>query len=108
MSQCSILGPVVFLPCENDLPSSVKNSSIATYADDTKIFKEISNIGDAVSLQEDLRNFESSSSDVGFHLNASRNVKHCARVTRKHQKIKYPYTLQHSTLENSENERDLG
>ncbi|CAB4001796.1 Hypothetical predicted protein, partial [Paramuricea clavata] len=55
------------------LPSQVtsENSSIGTYADDTKIFKEIHNLGDAASLQEDPSNFESSSSDVGLHLNSS-------------------------------------
>ncbi|CAB4028882.1 RNA-directed DNA polymerase from mobile element jockey, partial [Paramuricea clavata] len=105
VSQGSILGPVLFLLCENDLPSSVKNSSIATYADDTKIFKEIHNIGDAASLQEDLSNFESSSSDMGLHLNTSKCK--ALRVTGKHRKIKYPYTLQDSMLENVENERDL-
>jgi hypothetical protein len=56
----------------NDLPSSMKNSSIATYANDTKIVKEIHNIGDAASLQVDPSNFESSSSDVGLHLNTSK------------------------------------
>jgi hypothetical protein len=45
--QGSILGLVLFLLYENDLLSSVKNSFIATCADDTKIFKEIHNIGDA-------------------------------------------------------------
>ena len=104
--QGSILGPVLFLLYENDLPFSVKNSSIATYADDTKIFKEIHNIGDAASLQEDPSNFESSSSDVGLHLNTSKCK--ALRVTRKHRQIKYPYTLQDSMLENVENERDLG
>ena len=104
--QGSVLGPVLFLLYENDLPFSVKNSSIATYADDTKIFKEIHNIGDAASLQEDLSNFESSSSDMGLHLNTSKCK--ALRVTRKHRQIKYPYTLQDNMLENVENERDLG
>ncbi|CAB4015058.1 Hypothetical predicted protein, partial [Paramuricea clavata] len=104
--QGSILGPVLFLLYENDLPSSVKNSSIATYADDTKIFKEIHNIGDAASLQEVLSNFESCSSDMGLHLNTSKCK--ALRVTRKHRQIKYPYTLQDSMLENVESERDLG
>ncbi len=98
--QGSILGPMLFLLYENDLPSSVKNSSIATYADDTKIFKEISNIGDATALQEDLTNFESSSLDAGLFLNSSKCK--TLRVTRKHHSIEYPYTLQDDILDDSE------
>ena len=97
---------MLFLLYENDLPSSVKNSSIATYADDTKIFKEISNIGDAKALQEDLTNFESTSFDAGLLLNSSKCK--TLRVTRKHHSIEYPYTLQDDILRDSENERDLG
>ena len=104
--QGSILGPMLFLLYENDLPSSIKNSSIATYADDTKIFKEISNIGDAKALQEDLTNFESTSFDAGLLLNSSKCK--TLRVTRKHHSIEYPYTLQDDILRDSENERDLG
>ncbi len=97
---------MLFLLYENDLPSSVKNSSIATYADDTKIFKEISNIGDVTALQEDLTNFESSSLDAGLFLNSSKCK--TLRVTRKHHSIEYPYNLQDDILDDSENERDLG
>ena len=106
MPQGSILGPMLFLLYENDLPSSVKNSSIATYADDTKIFKEISNIGDAKALQEDLTNFESTSFDAGLLSNSSKCK--TLRVTRKHHSIEYPCTLQDDILRDSENERDLG
>ena len=104
--QGSILEPIMFLFYENDLPSSVKNSSIATYADDTKIFKEISESNDAKALQEDLTNFESTSFDASLLLNSST----CKTlwVTRKHHSIEYPYTLQDDILCDSENEHDLG
>ena len=98
--QGSILGPMLFLLYENDLPSSVKNTSIATYADDTKIFKEISNIGDAKALQEGLTNFESTSFDTGLLLNSSKCK--TLRVTRKHHSIEYPYTLQDDILRDSD------
>ena len=104
--QGSILRPMLFLLYENDLPSSVKNSSIATYADDTKIFKEISNIGDAKALQEDLTNFEPTSFDAGLLLNSSKCK--TVRVIRKYHSTEYPYTLQDDILPDSENERDLG
>ena len=61
---------------------------------------------DAKSLQDDLNNFETCSTDAGLYLNGSASK--TLRVTRKHQKIDYPYCLKDCKLENSEHERDLG
>ncbi len=98
--QGSILGPLLFLLYENVLPSSIVSSSIATYADDTKIFKEINCIDDSTALQEDLTNFETSSSNIGLQLNTSKSK--ALRVTRRHNTIEYPYSLKNKTLETSE------
>ena len=106
MPQGSILGPLLFLLYENDLPSSIARSSIATYADDTKIFNEINNLDDATALQNDLSSFEACSANAGLQLNASKCKAVC--VTRKRKKIEYPYKLNDKTLETSEHERDLG
>ena len=46
--QGAILGPLLFLWYENHLSDSVSNSNIATFADDTKIFRTINNISDAL------------------------------------------------------------
>ncbi len=104
--QGSILGPLLFLLYENVLPSSIVSSSIATYADDTKIFKEINCLDDSTALQEDLTNFETSSSNIGLQLNTSKSK--ALRVTRRHNIIEYPYSLKNKTLETSEHECDLG
>ena len=104
--QGSILGPLLFLLYENHLSNAVSNSRIATFADDTKIFKTINSISDASALQYDLSNFEKSSTNVNLALNVSKCK--VLRVTRKHNQIVYPYKLHDTLLESSDCERDLG
>jgi hypothetical protein len=82
------------------------SSSIATYADDTKLFKEKNCLDDATALRDDLSNFETSSSNAGLQLNTSKCK--ALRVTRRRKTIEHPYSLENQTLETSEHERDLG
>ena len=105
--QGSILGPLLFLLYEDHLSNSVRNSTIATFADDTKIFRTINSDADALALQKDLKNFEDNSKYVNLTLNASKCE--VLRVTRKHNKIIYPYKLSCGTiLTSTVCERDLG
>ena len=50
----SILGSMLFLLFANDLPDSVTSRSVATFADDTKVFKAINSCDDVSDLQLDL------------------------------------------------------
>ena len=104
--QGSILGPLLFLLYENHLSNDVTNSRIATFADDTKIFKTINLKSDALSLQNDLSNFHESSSSVNLELNNTKCK--VLRVTRRHNKLTYPYKLNNTILESTDCEWDLG
>ena len=83
--QGSILGPLLFLLYENHLSNVVKNSTIATFADDTKIIRTIKSSTDASALQDDLTNFEQNSSNSNLALNPTKCK--VLRVTRKRNKI---------------------
>ena len=54
--QGSVLGPLLFILFINDLPDEVHDSTILTFADDTKIVSEIGNVTDAANLQQNLNN----------------------------------------------------
>ena len=104
--KCSILVPLLFLPYENHLSKAVTKSKIAIFADDTKIFITIYSSFDASLLQNDL----SSSEKSYIKINLALNVANCKvlRVTRKENKIIYPYKLYNTILESTDCERDNG
>ena len=51
--QGSIVGSLLFLLYVNDLPDSV-NSTAKMFADDTKLYSNISTLADCEALQDDL------------------------------------------------------
>ena len=57
--QGSILGPVLFLLHVNTLPDAVHSTEIATFADDTKIYKTVRSPGDTQLLHKDLNSLTS-------------------------------------------------
>ena len=52
--QGSILGPLLFLICVNDLHLSASSSSLLLFADDTKCFNMVLSPSDSLVLQQDL------------------------------------------------------
>ena len=104
--QGSILGPLLFLLYENHLSNAVTKSKIATFADDTKIFRTIYSSFDASLLQNDLSSFEESSTKINLALNVTKCK--VLRVTRKQNKIIYLYKLHDTILESTDCECDLG
>ena len=52
-SQGSVLGPILFLIYINDLEDDI-SSKVLKFADDTKVFRKVTNDTDKQSLQDDL------------------------------------------------------
>ncbi|CAB4025118.1 Hypothetical predicted protein [Paramuricea clavata] len=103
--QGSILGPILFLLYVNDLPDVVNNAKVASFADDTKLFKCVDSHTDGASIQSDLDNLEwSTSSGLVFNQNKCK----CQRITRKKTTTEFPYTLKNKTLAVTTEEKDLG
>ena len=104
--QGSILGPMLFLLYVNDLADTIKNSRCAAFADDTKIFRRIDSISDAVSLQDDLDGLETWSISSGLQFNQDKCKSQ--RITRKKTPVEFTYRINDKTLEVTTAEKDLG
>ena len=100
------LSPVLFLLYVNDLPDAVQNSSVACFADDTKIFRCVNSISDAALLQSDLTKLNSWSTSSRLAFNQLKFK--CLRVTRKTHPIIYEYTIKNKEISTTTMEKDLG
>lgn len=104
--QGSILGPMLFLLYVNDLPETVSSSRVATFADDTKLFKAISNMTDSSSLQKDLEDLGQWSLSSGLKFNESKCK--VQTISRKKNNVFHPYSMNNIHLKRTKEERDLG
>lgn len=104
--QGSHLGPLLFILSVNDVGSFINHSNIKIYADDMKIFKKITSMGDATLLQSDLNNFFSWCTINNLLLNVSK----CAQVTYSRRSINFnfTYSINNSNLSKTQSIRDLG
>jgi len=105
--QGSILGPVLFLLFINDMPSGIDNKCrLALYADDAKLYMQIKDINDCITLQHQLQHLEAWSIIWKLRFNSDK-CKYMS-LTRKVTPFQYKYVLNGKNLEKVHEFKDLG
>ena len=82
------------------------NSTVACFADDTKIFRRIDSITDAMLLQDDINNLQSWSMSSGLVFNEGKCKS--ISITRRSQPIHQLYSIKGKELALIPAEKDLG
>lgn len=104
--QGSVLGPVLFVAYINDLPDNIQ-SSLYMFADDTKLYKEITEAQDRLLLQRDLDRMDQWS--ALWLLKFQPPKCKCMTLTnRGAAEAQRTYTLRGHALESYTVEKDLG
>jgi len=101
--QGSVLGPILFLVYINDLDYGVRNW-ILKFADDTKIFSQVSSPEDYINLQKDLNRLVTWAEEWQMLFNVGKcKVMHFGRLNQKRD-----YYMKDHKLETTSTEKDLG
>ena len=103
--QGSILGPLLFIIFINDLLAS-SACPILAYADDLKIYSNISSLADCLKLQSCLDSITSWCSSNNLILNIAKCK--VVRYTKRHTEFSYEYSIDSSPLEIVLSFKDLG
>ncbi len=84
--QGSVLGPVLFVLYINDLPAHV-DSGVKMFADDTKVYRQVSTVEDCEALQKDINELENWSNtwQMRFHPQKCKVL----RVGKNHPEFTY-------------------
>ena len=105
--QGSVLGPILFLIYINDLPDYIKNNStVKLFADDTIIYRPITNPQYSTGLQEDLDALQRWESDWIMHFHSQKCQ--TMHITKKRNIIQSTYTIHNHNLETTDTAKYLG
>lgn len=103
--QGSILGPLLFSIFIDDILESI-NCQALLFADDLKIFSNVSRIEDCAAIQQNLHMVYKWSVSNMLPLNISKC--HVMSFTRKVKPLHFNYMIENSQLKRSESVKDLG
>ena len=101
--QGSVLGPILFLIYINDLEDDISNK-VLKFADDTKVFRKVTNDTDKQSLQDDLDKLVKWSEKRQMLLNFGK----CKCIHIGHGNMDEEYKMGDAVLGRTTQEKDLG
>ena len=102
--QGSVIGTLLFLLYVNDIPESLQ-CMVKMFADDTKVFNKVKTTDDCDKLQEVI-NWLSDEWSRDWMLKFNTNK--CKRMCIGRRNRRYTYRMVEETLEEAEEEKDLG
>ena len=103
VTQGSVLGPILFLIHINDLEDDI-SSKVLKFADDTKVFRKVTNVRDKQSLQDDLEKLVKWSEkwQMLFHFGK------CKCIHIGHGNMDEEYKMGDAVLGRTTQEKDVG
>ena len=101
--QGSVIGPILFVIFINDMPDEVKESVCKLFADNCKLYRNVSSSGQN-DLQKELLNLENWSTTWQLPFNATK----CKVLHFGTHNANYSYRLNNHTLDSTKTEKDLG
>ncbi len=105
--QGSILGPLLFLLYINDIADVISpGSSLALFADDSKVFRNVQSRADSLNLQSDLDHIVSWSNKWQLRFNATKCK--CLTINNRDPNLLFNYTINNTVLERVNDIKDLG
>ena len=96
----------MFLLYVNDLPDVVVNLKVASFAEDTKLYRRVDSTQDAILLQNDLDKLEAWSISSGLVFNQTKCKQQ--HITRKFNPVEFQYKINDKPLVVTNHEKDLG
>jgi len=105
--QGSVLGPILFIILINDINRDIAHSEVSSFADDTRVSKEIHTIQDSELLQSDLEKIYQWANSNNLCFNSSKFERIC--YTSNNPIPEYSYTTEDgSEIKKTAHLRDLG